>query len=94
MQRTVARWHSGSLLLQIKKHEFQKQTIREKTSIHAWPMDVFVENDFLHYEMLEKRQRDMEMRRFWGFCVNRFGMVPYTTFPAVPILASNFRRYS
>jgi hypothetical protein len=37
------------------------------------------------------------MRRiFWGLCINRFGIGPshYCTFRTVPILASNFRRYS
>jgi hypothetical protein len=35
------------------------------------------------------------MRRiFWGFCRNWFLIDAYTTFRAVPILASNLRRYS
>ncbi len=35
------------------------------------------------------------MRRiFWGFCRIGSSWVPYTTFRAVPILASNSRRYS
>jgi hypothetical protein len=35
------------------------------------------------------------MRRiFWGLCRNWFLIDPYITFRAVPILASNLRRYS
>ncbi len=37
----------------------------------------------------------METNRiFRGFCINRFGIGPYATFQAIPILASNSWRYS